>query len=535
MFRSHKNGSDKNIFRARRTLKRHSMVLTSVALTVLLLTAYIYQTPLKARNPSLQASLMVRNPSLQPQQDTFERDMSFLNRTPGFAYTSNCANTRDFGIIHELRQSAAQLCIQNENETYELHSSIIHFKLESANMASTLYRHLMLDFRKNYKVYKPIDNIAQDGYNHDPRLVYNADIPNCVCPAGFDNKLNISTWFNVLALPKKAKPKDICKSISATSVVQNEKEYLNGLSESSGGDEKYIIRTRAIIVARKDDHNPYFQLSWTLMTWVMLQVLDWDVSDTQFIYMDEAIPTTLDDFRKAMLAPNHPVMQGKLLKNRQFHFEQVLVPPHEFCGPIVASVANEDDSCLSIRLVDQFRREALQVLSLALQKKSQASCTITIISRRPYRGRDLQRIWKNEDEILENMKREYSKSGIYKYGTCTFQSVDFVMLDLKTQADIVIQSDLIIGMHGAGMVNVLWSRPFTPVIEIFPRYKRRWGFRHICQYAGCQWTEYREGIDGPNDSKMIAYPDWKKFFEPIFMSMLLGLERVVETKIHESV
>ncbi|KAF1792931.1 Glycosyltransferase AER61, uncharacterized [Phytophthora cactorum] len=95
---------------------------------------------------------------------------------------------------------------------------------------------------------------------------------------------------------------------------------------------------------------------------------------------------------------------------------------------------------------------------------------VTVITRRPYGGRVLQRVWLNEDEIMDKIRVKYK--------------------DLN-QMKTTIESDMIISMHGAGLVNVLWARPMTMILEIFPKERFRWGYRNLCQFVGCDWHQFR--------------------------------------------
>ncbi|GLD97870.1 hypothetical protein PINS_up006567 [Pythium insidiosum] len=169
-------------------------------------------------------------------------------------------------------------------------------------------------------------------------------------------------------------------------------------------------------------------------------------------------------------------------------------------------------------------------MHVPLVKQDPASCVVTVITRRPYQGRMVQRKWRNEAFILDKMRALYA-NGTYRHGECVFQSVDFVELPLREQMRVIVNSDVVIGMHGAGMVNVLWTRPGTLVVEIFPRNRKRWGYRNLCQFIGCQWHEFRGGSDvgkGDNGSdKIIAFPQWNAFFDPLFRETVAALERAI--------
>lgn len=155
-------------------------------------------------------------------------------------------------------------------------------------------------------------------------------------------------------------------------------------------------------------------------------------------------------------------------------------------------------------------------------KNDDTKCQITFISRRIYGGRTIQRIWINEDEAVNRMVDDF---GDY----CSIKAADFTELSMEEQMRLIVDSDVVIGMHGAGMVNVMWTRLNALVIEVFPQPRRRWGFRNIFQYVGCTWHGFRGGEDvpskgapvtdgraTPNSNDEIVPPDeWAAFANPL--------------------
>ena len=171
---------------------------------------------------------------------------------------------------------------------------------------------------------------------------------------------------------------------------------------------------------------------------------------------------------------------------------------------------NDNQPCQRSKAITDFRNQVLDIYNIP---KVASNCLVTIISRREYSGRVLERTWINEGEIMTLMQT--------KYASCTFRSIDFVNLTMEQQVQIVYESSMIIGMHGAGMVNVMWLREGMYVIEIFPRRKKRYGYRNMCQYLGCKYFEYRGGYDiGHLVTKRVQAADWVNSVDPIFVSMI---------------
>ena len=71
-------------------------------------------------------------------------------------------------------------------------------------------------------------------------------------------------------------------------------------------------------------------------------------------------------------------------------------------------------------------------------------------------------------------------------------------LDFENQISLSMGAKTMIGMHGAGLVHALWLKPGSTLIEIFPKNKRRWGYRNIANMLGLQYVEYRGGEDTLN-------------------------------------
>uniref|UniRef100_K3X9J2 Glycosyltransferase 61 catalytic domain-containing protein n=1 Tax=Globisporangium ultimum (strain ATCC 200006 / CBS 805.95 / DAOM BR144) TaxID=431595 RepID=K3X9J2_GLOUD len=448
------------------------------------------------------------------------------------AKVTNCQRVRDYGLIDELKTSATAFCSDDTANEEDPKSRYTFYSVPDAGIHGTHFQNLRLDLRKA-RVYKPIHSMAQDGGNHDPRFRYQSIAPLCSCATAQDDEHGSPRVWNSLMAIDPEKRYTVCKSTGFN------ESFPDGVVTTFSG-------TNVVLMARKDDHNPFFQVSATLNAWIMLQVLKWGDHSTQLVYLDKGYESPVDALQKAMLSPDHPVIPGRDIYRHVVHFDSVLLAPYEFSGPMMQHLDNTEP-CHHSALIADFRALALSKLNVPTQKADPKTCTITVISRRNYGGRVVQRRWRNENEVLETLRSDYGPSNsiadeknattpLYKYGTCRFQSIDFVDLPIEQQMQIMIESDVVISMHGAGLVNVLWTRPETLVIEIFPMLKRRYGYRNLCQFIGCNWKEFRGGKDirlgrsrEPNaNDKTIPYNEWKAFFDPLLRAAVRDLEGRVD-------
>ncbi|POM61111.1 hypothetical protein PHPALM_29924 [Phytophthora palmivora] len=314
----------------------------------------------------------------------------------------------------------------------------------------------------------------------------------------------------------------ICSPRKPENTKRSAWDFVKNPLKAPDNNETVIFEDPVVLIARKDDHNPFFQISYALNSWIMLKALNWDITKTRVIHLDDGYPSPIDALHQGLLAPNHEIIEGATLKNKRVHFRgEVLVAPFELSGPMMQHLDNEEP-CFESELMKSFRAQSLLTLNVTPEVERELGVAtirpmiVTVITRRPYGGRKLQRMWVNEDEVMANMRIEYKGLNV------EFRSIDYVNLTLYEQMKTTIESDMIISMHGAGLVNVIWARPMTTVVEIFPKERFRWGYRNMCQFVGCDWHEFRGGQDiGDNPTpntkdKRIPYDEWMAFFHPLF-------------------
>lgn len=446
-----------------------------------------------------------------------------------------CYHERDFGLLDALRHSKTTYCSTGgwnatlANSVKGAKATKVTTLQAPGGLRSATFQNLVLNL-VGVRIHAPIASMAQDGGKHDPRFEFNPNLIHCGCD-------EFAHAFKALPV-KKAREQQVWhpsvlfsstdglpdSSICAPSFTRlnASEDLVDPTSSAFDPVETVVFDAPVVLIARRDDHNPFFQIANALNAWIMVQALEWDTTATHVIHLDGGYPSPIDELHGKLLSPHHPVIPGATLVNKRLHFRSdVLVAPYEGSGPMMQHL-NNDEPCFESTLLTAFRAEALRAMGITPELEAKIARTqgrpmlVTVITRRPYNGRVLQRVWLNEDEILDRMRRQYSNVHV------AFRSIDFVNLTLADQMKTTLESDMIISMHGAGLVNVLWSRPSTVILEIFPKKRFRWGYRNLCQFLGCQWHQFRGGQDvGENPhpnakSKRIPYEEWMDVFQPLF-------------------
>jgi len=245
------------------------------------------------------------------------------------------------------------------------------------------------------------------------------------------------------------------------------------------------VNKRTLLIFRKDDHNPFFMYSLAFNIWVA------KIDVEQIIFMDEAPKQESEKLFSLVIAPIMKLPTGKV------QFTNAWLSPSEYTGALMDHL-NDAQPCKESFYVTRFAQKVVGNIKRLQQR-------VIFVSRQNYNGRRLGRVLKNENEIIEATRTLFP----------TIQKVVFENMTFDEQVRISAEATYMFGMHGAGLANALWMQKGAHLIEIFPKHKRRWGYRNIAQYKGFSYTQFRGGIDGENDSKRIDVNDWKSFLHNI--------------------
>lgn len=445
------------------------------------------------------------------------------------AVREKCYSERDFGLIEHAVTSTKVFCADpydDANTNGSGKRTKVTLIQAPTRLRAPIFQDLLLDLT-HAKPNRPIRTIAQDGGAHDPKFVFHAKMIYCACDefhqyitsAAKDAASRLNVWDPAFVFTKKADKTD--PSLTCTGANKQRSPEL--LTE---GDNLITFTGKSVVIARRDDHNPFFQVSNALNAWIIMKALEWDPHDVTVVHLDAGYPSQIDELHKKLLAPTKEVVRGSDLVGKRLIFtDEVMLAPYETWGPMMEHL-DDFEPCHASELMKIFRDVALEAME-ATPSTTRTRIVVTVISRKPYSGRKIQRVWRNEDEVVDGMKKEYVE---YQGLPIVIQSIDFVNLPLQEQMQIMLDSDVVISMHGAGMVNVMWTKPGTLVVEIFPAKRKRWGYRNLCQFLDCDWHEFRGGKDIPtgkdanSNDKIVPYEVWRQTFDPLFQKKLAEID-----------
>ncbi|CAK4660883.1 unnamed protein product [Aphanomyces euteiches] len=466
------------------TFGAYLIVWVAVSISILHLLEVDYQSTLPFLSTEQEAPTPTRlHHSKRSVDQEYEE---FYNYTKCFRHV-------DYGILKSISRQV--VCDSKGQET------TITSLASNGWSDGSLWEDFALDFTSASAI-APIQDPSEEGGDHDPRYRLTPSRVRCHC----------SLTPTAATLLDKFFP------------TNNTSWRCNSPVPSLPKD---MIETTAILVARKDDHNPFFQLSSILNGWILVKSLGLSLDSTQLFFLDDGVAMETDTLMQKLLAPRHSIRYGRDIVGQTLGFRRAVFLPFEYSGPLVEHL-DDEQLCYDSKMIADFRSDIFRTFGLPLDphpsfhnaSDPSSECIVTIISRRPYKGRNVARMWLNEDKIRASM--------IEAYPMCTFRSIDFATRPMAEQIALIASSRVVIGMHGAGMANVAFASPNTFVIELFPLTTFRFGYRNLCQYLDLHYIEVRDGVDSewPVLHKTISERKWFQTFDLVMKVVLNADERL---------
>jgi len=106
----------------------------------------------------------------------------------------------------------------------------------------------------------------------------------------------------------------------------------------------------------------------------------------------------------------------------------------------------------------------------------------TLITRHRTSQKNVGRILANEDEVVGLLKRG---------NMMTHSVVDMAKMPYQEQLALARRSNIIIGVHGAGLMLILFAAAEAALLEIHPSYRQDRHFRHAARMAGKDYLPVR--------------------------------------------
>ncbi|KAF3924866.1 hypothetical protein ABW21_db0204986 [Orbilia brochopaga] len=145
-------------------------------------------------------------------------------------------------------------------------------------------------------------------------------------------------------------------------------------------------------------------------------------------------------------------------------------------------------------IVNTVRSRILKHLDVSTDRDFDAPVNVTFIDRRGSRKLT------NSRELIHALKSEFPSVHV--------KVVDMAPLTLREQLDIIVHTDVLVGVHGAGHTHGLFLPPQSSVVEILPDELAHRGFRNLASLRGLRYFSGHAPMAPKPDAKEDKEMDW---------------------------
>ena len=223
--------------------------------------------------------------------------------------------------------------------------------------------------------------------------------------------------------------------------------------------EMTLSSTPTFVVYRIEAHNLYHATCEWYNIFLVSQLLNFDPRKVEILFTDDRPPNLLDGTWEMLF--------GKISKYDT-------IRPDNVYKALIWSIYSYESllnapSLQSLPYVTEFRDFILE--SLTINPNRPLNCNrlkVTVILRRDYASHPeltnhiVYRKFHNDSEVLEIVRSEFQDDDV--------RGIYLETLTMKEQVEITSQTDILVGMHGAGLSHILFLPKHAGCFEIFPKY-----------------------------------------------------------------
>ena len=210
-----------------------------------------------------------------------------------------------------------------------------------------------------------------------------------------------------------------------------------------------------------------------------------DIKNTQILITDDMESNIFFDLWR--MVGGRPLRRLSQLSSADLQSERLIFPLAGKSNPMWQGDWHPH-LCAKSELLQVFVGRILRHHGLkpSAKKADDAPLTLTWIDRRTSRR------LMDQDSHIQMLKKTHL--GVH------IDVVDFANLTMKEQLAIVQKTDILAGMHGAGLTHSMFLPPGATLVEILPPKLNHCGFRNVAHLAGLRYfTTHADGLFGDRD------------------------------------
>lgn len=216
--------------------------------------------------------------------------------------------------------------------------------------------------------------------------------------------------------------------------------------------------------------------------------------DLEVVLLDNAPAGWLDPLWRQVLAPSRGVRRVGDFAGKRVLFRNAVFSAPSYQSFLFAYLTRNNEHPEPVGMLDAFAALVLRSFGISPQApRASGPLRITLISRQPYTAQTAVTAGSAQASTGFFMRRVTNEAAcvdaLSALGDVDVRLVDFARFPLEEQIRIARDTDLLIGVHGAGLTHLLWTPPHAGLLEIAPVIPP--GLFTEGPRAGMDWTIWR--------------------------------------------
>jgi hypothetical protein len=265
------------------------------------------------------------------------------------------------------------------------------------------------------------------------------------------------------------------------------------------------VDTPTYLLARDEDCENSFHSTADFMNMLLVShILDVNVSQQQVMLFDRFSDGPYIELIQKGYSPNHPVIRHTHYQRRKVLFKHLIFHLESPAGLIFPKVSRPDPMrCYRESLFEAYRRFVLHSFGL-LHVPPPVIPSVTLTLRHRSEHKNVGRVMGNEKEVVEILR---------KGNMIDLKVSDFASIPFSEQLKQVRNTNVLIGVHGAGLMLIMFAAEEAVLVEVHPSYRQDRHFRHAARMTGKIYMPVRaiqrETCVGTSDTVMVPLGDFR--------------------------
>jgi protein O-GlcNAc transferase len=266
-----------------------------------------------------------------------------------------------------------------------------------------------------------------------------------------------------------------------------------------------VVETPTYLLARDEDcENSFHSTADFMNMFLALQIADVSTDQLQVMLFDTHPDGPYMDLIQKAYSPNHAVIRPAHYQNKVILFRKIIFHLESPAGVIFPKVALPDPMrCVNTALFNGYRRFVLSAFGL-LDVKPPAIPNVVLSLRHRTPSKNVGRVMANEEEVINILKQG---------NMMNLEVVDMAKMSYFEQLKLIRNTNVLVGIHGAGLMFIMFAADEAVLVEIHPSYRQDRHFRHASRVTGKMYlplrAKTRETCQGSSDNVMVPIDEFK--------------------------